>query len=103
MVHGLTYKVVSSGKYLEKNKIELKCNFKISQNSGTFIRINCNRGNVIIICITHVIAPSLHRYTNFEFLTSANQVLEKSTGERVITSWEKMSKSKYNGVNPQVS
>ncbi|EDV29005.1 uncharacterized protein TRIADDRAFT_52447 [Trichoplax adhaerens] len=32
---------------------------------------------------------------------SANQAIEKTTGEKVAVFWEKMSKSKYNGVDPQ--
>lgn len=29
-----------------------------------------------------------------------NKAIEKSTGERVVIAWEKMSKSKMNGVEP---
>ena len=35
-------------------------------------------------------------------INPGKDTFEKETSEEVVTQWEKMSKSKYNGVDPQV-
>lgn len=35
-------------------------------------------------------------------ILTGEKPVEKGTGEEVLVQWEKMSKSKYNGVDPQV-
>lgn len=35
-------------------------------------------------------------------ILTEDKPVEKGTGEEVLVQWEKMSKSKYNGVDPQV-
>lgn len=38
----------------------------------------------------------------YDFFLSGDKPRESATGEEVLVQWEKMSKSKYNGVDPQV-